>query len=360
MNNKAIKTVAVTLMLAGQLALAAPRPILSSGPMLSEAQEAANELGVLRWHRNVMGGDRNLALSLMDRNFIQHDVEEPSGSEEFLGFFSQVGGPPGTNGGDRSPAYARIKADYDAARAAGQPWPAAAAREPRPMNAQTRLFGITDGQLSVWAYTSRGGDPGRFFGGNMARMIAGKVVEEWYSGPTFNVPADVPTVSDFSAWYPLPYREVAEVKVQYLLSAAITSRAQREANKKLVADFVDEFFNRQRDVAATVLAPNLVTHIEGIPAGMRFAEYARALPDKVTSRDTSRTLFLLSQGDLVAIGFPVTLLGDPGAWYAMNLARVRGGKIVEWWYSGYPVGSPWLRYGAAWPVGKGPRPGIPE
>lgn len=32
-------------------------------------------------------------------------------------------------------------------------------------------------------------------------------------------------------------------------------------------------------------------------------------------------------------------IGDPGAWYGQNLLRVKNGKIVEWWFSGYPAGS---------------------
>jgi predicted SnoaL-like aldol condensation-catalyzing enzyme len=337
---------------------AAPRPLLSNGPARSEAEEAANEVTALTWHRNVMGGDQALALSIMDRNFIQHDVEEPSGSVEFLQFFNQIGGPPGVDGGPRTPANAALKAQAEAAKAAGLPPPVVPPRAPRPQTLQTRLVSITDGDITIAPFATRGEDPGRFFGSNMFEVKNGKVTQEWYSGPTFKQPEDTKTVQDFSRWYAAPYRQAGNV--QFVVRMNPASRAEREANKRLVASFFDNYFRRQKRSASKLLSADLRSHIDGTPQGAAFAEYARNNRAKVTSPDATQTLFLLGQGDLVAIGFAVPLLGDPGAWFATNLLRVKAGKIVEWWYSGYPKGTPALRYGASWPVGKGPRPGVAE
>jgi predicted SnoaL-like aldol condensation-catalyzing enzyme len=103
-----------------------------------------------------------------------------------------------------------------------------------------------------------------------------------------------------------------------------------------------------------------VTHVDGAPSGAAFARFARDNRAKVTAPDTRKFLFLMGEGDIVLVGFPVELLGDPGAWYAQNILRVKDGKITEWWYSGYPEGKPTLRYGAFWPIGAGTRPGTTD
>lgn len=349
-------TAAVMFSLAPMLAWGA-KPLLSTGAERTPAQEDFNELTALTWHRNIMGGDRVLGLSLTDRNFIQHDVEEPSGSVEFVEFFAQPGGPPGPNGGSRAPANAALKAQAEAAKAAGKPLPATPPKPAAPLALQTRLFAITDGDLTLWAYASRGGDPGRFFGSNLAEVKSGKVTQEWYSGPTFSLPADA-KAADPAQWYPGPYPQVANI--QFVLPINAASTAQRETNKKLVSDFWDAMFVRKEAAASQLLSPNLRNHIADQPSGAEFATFVRQNPGKVTAPKIDRPLFVMGEGDLVAIAFPVELLSDPGAWYAMNLVRVKDGKIVEWWYSGYPEGSPTLRYGAAWPVGAGPRPGTTD
>lgn len=333
------------------------QPLLSNGPPRTQVQEEANKTTALTWHRNIMGGDRALGLSLTERNFVQHDVEEPSGSLEFVAFFTQPGGPPGPDGGSRSPANAALKAQADAAKAAGQSVPATPPRPAAPVTVQTRLFAITDGDLTLWAYASRGGDPGRFFGSNLAEVKNGKVTQEWYSGPTFSLPADT-KAADPTQWYPGPYKQIANV--QFAISSNQTTTAQRDANKKLVSDFWDAFFVRKDVAAAQYLSPNLRNHSDGQPSGSAFVDFARQNSSVVTAFKMDKPLFVMGDGDLVAIGFPVELLSDPGAWYAMNLVRVKEGKIVEWWYSGYPSGHPTLRYGAAWPIGAGPRPGTTD
>lgn len=332
----------------------AARPLLATGPERTQSEEDFIETTALTWHRNIMGGDRAFGLSLTERNFIQHDVEEPSGSLEFVEFFTQPGGPPGPDGAARSPANAALKAQAEAAKAAGKPLPATPPRPVAPLSLQTRLFVITDGDLTLWAYASRGGDPGRFFGSNMTEIKNGKVTQQWYSGPTFSLPSDV-KAADPSQWYPGPYKQTANIQFVVPMNAA--THAQRDANKKLVSEFWDAMFVRKEADATRYLSTSLRNHIPDQPSGAEFAGFARQNPGKVTAPEVVRPLFVIGEGDLVAIGYPVELLGDPGAWYTLNLVRVTDGKIAEWWYSGYPKGTPVLRYGASWPVGAGPRPG---
>jgi predicted SnoaL-like aldol condensation-catalyzing enzyme len=336
----------------------AAKPILANGPARTQAEEDANENTAFTWHRNVMGGDRALALTMTDRKFIQHDVEEPSGSEEFIAFFAQPGGPPGPNGGVRSAANAALKAQAEADKAAGKPIAMSPGRPEAAKTLQTRLAAITDGDLTMGIYASRGGDPGKAFGSNLYETKNGKVTQEWYSGPTFTAPPGTTAPTDYSQWYAPPYRQVANI--QFLVPINSTTRAQREANKKLVSEFWEKFFTKKKDVGGKYLAADLRNHSDGQPSGAAFAAYARQNTDQVTAPDTHRTLFLMGEGDLVLIGFPVTLLDDPGAWYAQNMVRVKDGKIVEWWYSGFPTGTPTLRYGATWPIGKGTRPGTTD
>jgi len=355
LTDRALKAIAGLSLILSSFAHAAP-PLLSTGEKLTQRQEDFNEVVALTWHRNVMGGDHDVARSLMSRDFIQHDVEEPSGSEEFIWFFTQPGGPPGPDGAPRPAERAKIKAEAEAAKAAGKPYEVPA-REIRPLSVQTRLFSITDGNLSLWAYASRGGDPGRFFGSNLAEVKDGKVTQEWYSGPTFDLPADV-QAADPEQWYPPPYPQVANI--EFVIPVNAVSDQQEAANKALVSEFWDAMFVRKERSVMDMLSPDLVNHIPDQPSGKAFASFAQSNPGKVTAPDIDRPLFVLAEGDLVAIAYPVELLSDPGAWYTLNLVRVKDDQIVEWWYSGYPEGTPVLRYGAAWPIGAGPRAGTTD
>ncbi|HTP40176.1 MAG TPA: hypothetical protein VMI92_11450 [Steroidobacteraceae bacterium] len=355
-----LSAAALLLGAAGSTALAATAQVpLPVNGTTSVENEAANKVLVLNWAT----GNGAVRGSLMDRNFIQHDVEEPSGSVEFLAFFSQPGGPPGPNGGSRTPANAALKAAADAARAAGQPLPEAPPRAAPPRNGPvTRLAVLTDGNLTMMIYpTSIGGDPGAVFGSNLFETRDGKITQEWYSGPTFTSPPNTGTPApapDYTQWYPAPFAQIANVQVLVPIHPA--SRAQRDANRRLVARFWQSFFVQKKASAGRYLAADLKNHLKDQPSGAAFAAYARQHPEQVTAPDPKQVLFMIADGDMVDIGFPVPMLGDPGAWYAQNLVRVKDGRIVEWWYSGFPTGAPTLRYGASWPIGAGPRPGTTD
>jgi predicted SnoaL-like aldol condensation-catalyzing enzyme len=226
----------------------------------------------------------------------------------------------------------------------------------------------------MMAYPTRDSaeDPGRRFASNMMEVKQGRVTQWWFSGPTNmdmsapraapppaaappnGVPAGpaansapppgavaaTPAAPDYSKFY--PQMGNVTISMQSIIpTGTITTREQREANKRLVSSFVDEFFNKKNyAIAEKLVSGSIRNHIAGQPSGAEFVAFARANPEKVAGANTIQVLFLLGEGELVAIGYPVMHNGDPGAWYAQNLARVQDGKIVEWWFSGYPYGAP--------------------
>jgi len=275
---------------------------------------------------------------LMDPNFINHDVEEASGAQGFANFFLKP-------------------KEYLNPNPTASRGPHAA-----PPSALMRLFVVTDGDLTMMAYPTREPqlDPGARFGSNMFETKHGRVTQWWYSGPTNwdlstrgagappampaaappAAPAAPPPTPDYSQWYPQSGATLVGMQAVIALGAT-TSRAERDANKALVTNFFDAFFNQKNDAAAAkYLAAELKPHMLNAPAGRAFAAYARQNPNKVTADKTDTVLFVLAEGELVDIGWPAPQNGDPGAWYAQNLLRVKDGKIVEWWYSGYPYGAP--------------------
>ena len=336
-------------------------PILDNGPDRSAREEHANKAMGLMLHRTLFAeGDPQLAADIvMDPNFINHDIEEASGADGFANFFLK-------------PAEYR----NPNARPAGAPHAAGPA-------ALMRLFIVTDNDITMMAYPTQGEnlDPGSRFASNMMEVKHNRVTQWWFSGPTnsdMSVPAGPPPGGapgagapgaagagappagappagappagaapaarradpDYSKWY--PEMGPITVSMQSIIPlGATTTRAERDANKKLVADFFDAFFNRKDASAASkYLSADLKNHIAGQPSGKDFVAFAQNNQAKVTADRTDAVLFNLAEGELVDIGWPAPQNGDPGAWYAQNLLRVKGGKIVEWWYSGFPYGSP--------------------
>jgi predicted SnoaL-like aldol condensation-catalyzing enzyme len=238
-------------------------------------------------------------------------------------------------------------------RPRGQPKVAAA-------GAITRLFVVTDGDMTMMAYPSGGiGDPGGQFASNMMEVKNDRVAQWWFSGPSEGgmapapaafaqkpaaapaaaAPTSAPKPPDYSQYYPTPGAVTADMPT--LINNGTGTRAERDGNKKLVAAFFDEFFNKGHTaVAAQYLSPALKSHIAGTPQGADFAAFAAQSKVKVTSADTSQVLFELAEGNVVNIGFPVPYNRDPGAWYTQNLVRVENGKITEWWYSSRAPGGP--------------------
>lgn len=353
---------ALLALLIGSAAIAADMtPILSNGPGRSDREEYANKALGLLFHRTLFAeGDPQLAADLiMSPNFINHDKDEASGAENFAQFFLQ---PEKF----KNPSPMRSTGPHTA-----------------DANALTRLYSVTDGDITMMAYAGMGtGDPGARFGSNMFETKQGKVTQWWWSGPTNTDMAMMPpaegmnagatgmagaapgapagpsaaaaggmaagaaaTPTDFTKWY--AEKGITIVGMPMVINNGKATRAERDANKKLVTEFFDEFFNKKNyAVASKYLAENLINHSADQPSGKDFVAYAQKNQDKVTAPKTDQVLFLLADGELVDIGWPSPRFGDPGAWYGQNLLRVKGGKIVEWWFSGYPTGkgrelNPW-------------------
>jgi predicted SnoaL-like aldol condensation-catalyzing enzyme len=328
----------------GAAAAADMKPILSNGPARSLTEERANKAMGLMLHRTLFAeGDPQLAADMvMSPQFINHDVEEPSGAQNFANFFLKPKEFQNPNAQPSRPPHAATPAQL------------------------TRLFIVTDGDLTNMAYPQRGDneDPGRRFASNMMEVKHGRVTQWWFGGPT-NMdtspgaaraggpppagaapppagapPAAAPAPPDYSKFYPELGNTTVSMQAIVPLGAA-TTRAQRDANEQVVATFVDQFFNKKNDaIADSLLAKDIKNHAEGQPSGADFVAYARANPAKVVGEKTDAVLFMIAEGELVNIGYPVTHNGDPGAWFAQNLVRVKDGRIVEWWFSGYPYGAP--------------------
>lgn len=362
------KLAALLTLLIGSAAVAADMtPILSNGPGRSEREEYANKALGLLFHRTLFSeGDPQLAADLiMSANFINHDKDEASGGDNFAQFFLN---PEKF----KNPTPNRSSGPHTA-----------------DASALTRLYSVTDGDITMMAYAGMGaGDPGARYGSNMFETKQGKVTQWWWSGPTNTdmptmaegmnagaagmaagaapgappagavpgatppggmaagaAPAAASTPTDFTQWY--ADKGITIVGMPMVINNGKATRAERDANKKLVTEFFDEFFNKKNyAVAAKYLSDDLKNHSADQPSGKDFVAYAQKNQDKVTAPKTDAVLFLLADGELVDIGWPSARFGDPGAWYGQNLIRVKGGKIVEWWFSGYPTGkgrelNPW-------------------
>jgi predicted SnoaL-like aldol condensation-catalyzing enzyme len=337
-----IRLAVLALLISGSALAADMTPILSNGPGRSDREEYANKALGLLFHRTLFAeGDPQLAADLiMAANFVNHDVDEASGGENFAQFFLN----PTKFHNNNPNRYA--------------PHTTTAAQ-------LTRLFSVTDSDITMMAYPGEGsGDPGAQFASNMFETKQGKVTQWWFSGPLqgamgpppnaqggmtagtspTSAPnsagmAAAPVTRDFTKWYPQAGNTI--VGMPMVIPNGMATRVERDANKKLVAEFFNEFFNNQNYAAASkYLSADLKSHIKDSPQGSAFVDYAKSNKNKVTAPNTDQVLFLLADGELVDIGWPRVINDDPGAWYGQNLLRVKNGKIVEWWFSGYPNGEP--------------------
>jgi len=341
MNRTTIRALMLATACCAVPALAADlTPILSNGPSLTDRQEHVAKAIALSFDVTLFGeSDPQLAADLYaDPSFKNHDVEEPSGAQNYANFFlkpKEYGNPN---------AMPRSGPKVPAARAI------------------TRLFTITDGDITMMAYPSADpGDPGGKFASNMMEVKNGRVAQWWFSGPSEGgsmgpppggaaprrtaaapAPTTPPPAPDYTQYYPVPGVPTAGMPV--IINVGTGTRAERDANKQLVTDFFNSFFNNNDSSAAQYLSPDLKCHVTGCAQGADFAAFATRNKATVTSADTSKVLFLLAEGNLVDIGFPVYVDGDPGGWYTQNLVRVENGKITEWWYSSRARGAPRRRW----------------
>jgi predicted SnoaL-like aldol condensation-catalyzing enzyme len=124
------------------------------------------------------------------------------------------------------------------------------------------------------------------------------------------------------------------------------SSAQEEANRKLVLDWFDDFWNKGNfDHWPRYLAADFRNHdpaepkvgaqalVEWLNRRLKESGHAKPPPKSMPAH-----LFVMADGDLVFVahmGEPNTDPNiDPAASFAGNVLRVEHGKIVEWWYTG--------------------------
>lgn len=127
---------------------------------------------------------------------------------------------------------------------------------------------------------------------------------------------------------------VAQAQRTVLIPINRTSAAEEAVNKNVVLDFWRDFFNyREFDEGARLyLAPDFRNHDPYEPSNPQlYADFVRRDLGKVPPIPERAKMFVLAEGDLVLLAE----LGDASQTrFSANLARIRGGKMVEMWYTG--------------------------
>ncbi|MFT3906917.1 MAG: nuclear transport factor 2 family protein [Steroidobacteraceae bacterium] len=136
-----------------------------------------------------------------------------------------------------------------------------------------------------------------------------------------------------------PAATSADMKV--LVPTGTSDAAKEAANRKLVMDFLWEFFDQKKhDTCSRFVADDFINHDANEPSG---AKAFCAFIDKNDARQQVYTqprsqTFIIAQGDLVMVAHPG---GGPGAGgpggdgqqsFVVNVFRVANGKIAEWWF----------------------------
>jgi len=105
-----------------------------------------------------------------------------------------------------------------------------------------------------------------------------------------------------------------------------------EANRELVLDFYDRFFNQHEvDEAAAVIVDNYIQHNPHVPDGKQpFVEYFSGFfRDNPESR--ARIVRSATSGDLVYVHVHATNGAEDRGRAVIDIFRVRDGEIVEHW-----------------------------
>lgn len=116
-----------------------------------------------------------------------------------------------------------------------------------------------------------------------------------------------------------------------LATAQDRDSAQEEANRKLVVEFYDRFFNRHDVEAAGVVAEDYIQHNPRVPDGKApflgfFTTYFTENPDS-----RARIVRSAADGDLVWLHVQSTNGADDAGRAIVDIFRVRNGRIVEHW-----------------------------
>jgi len=122
------------------------------------------------------------------------------------------------------------------------------------------------------------------------------------------------------------------------LRAAHARASAEEANRALVLDFYDQFFNRhETEEAALLLAEDYRQHNPSVPDGRApvvsyFTQYFRENP-----QSRARVVRSATDGDLVYLHIHSTNGPEDRGVAVVDIFRVRDGRIVEHWDVIQPV-----------------------
>ena len=194
---------------------------------------------------------------------------------------------------------------------------------------KAKMFIIAEGDLVLIAEM---GDMSQTeFSANLVRVDNNKMIEMWYSGGAI-AGAEIENPFDKSRenFKPGP-ADIIGRKV--LVPMTPTSTDQERANKKLVLDFWRDFHNRKlfEQAAGNYLAADFMEHYPAAPSGaVEYAAFYKAGDHSLTT-DESEMLFVLAEGDLVALS---EASDDGEASFDIHLYRVHDGRITDHWYSG--------------------------
>jgi predicted SnoaL-like aldol condensation-catalyzing enzyme len=129
----------------------------------------------------------------------------------------------------------------------------------------------------------------------------------------------------------------APAQAQQPAQAPARNLAREEANRRLVVDFYERFFNRHDLSAASVLAENYIQHNPLVPDGRQavveyFTGFFRDNP-----KARARIVRSAADGDLVWLHVQSRDDDDDRGTAVVDIFRVANGRIVEHWDVVQPV-----------------------
>ena len=319
----------------------ANRKILVPSNTISTAQSNQTKQIVLAWWRNFwdLGEDQN-PLATMKPDYLNHDPREPRFGAQALVDFLHKDRPPGA--ATNAPGGVR--------------------------KVQPQMFAIADGDLVFIAHAPqgfdpahppKGVDPGAQIAGNLVRVQDGKIAEEWFfSGAppgAGGVGADIPGAARKTTQPGADKIDIAAGSIRsanqggttIIYDSGKSSLAQQAANKKLVLDWLGDFWvNHDFANWPRYMKADFRNHDPHEPAvgAQALVDWLNAMtkahPGKAPPKGQGHPhLFLMADGDLVFIGGSpeVNQHFDPKAAVGKmsgNIIRIENGKIAEWWFVG--------------------------
>jgi predicted SnoaL-like aldol condensation-catalyzing enzyme len=287
-----------------RLGLAVMVLLVSCAPLAAQsttmsAAEQANLKFVLDWWREVLQARHlDLAPKYMAENYIQHNINVPTGREGFVTFFSRLGAPV-------------------------NPIPASLANPP------VVQFAKGDYVALIWEREGKDpADPSRTYKYNtydLLRMQNGKVQEHWdYALKTPKIPmGGAPDGVDYE-------------KVTFTFSP------QERRNLEIATvEFKDILQYGHLELAEKVMAPGYIQHNPNVPTGRAgFVEFFRkfAKPEPIKTEWKDKPELLIASGPYVFL-IQKQAAKDPDdptktyPTYWFDMVRVENGMIQEHWDS---------------------------